>query len=135
MVPIDSAKWTGFKGCIPTDHLDMTRAGEKDAADLDIDLVPFYRQLAANVVQGLAMLASKGMLGHGTRLADLHLPIRINGDLQRKVRAKMEALQGFLERVTDYSFDLDSAVRRPSSLPATMGPVTVAPALVSPSSP
>ncbi len=27
----------------------MTRAGEKDAADLDLDLVPFYRQLAAQV--------------------------------------------------------------------------------------
>ncbi|HEY0194204.1 MAG TPA: hypothetical protein VGC42_23980, partial [Kofleriaceae bacterium] len=47
VVPIDSAMWTGFKGCIPTDHLDMTRAGEKAARDLDIDLVPFYRQLAA----------------------------------------------------------------------------------------
>ncbi|HEX4421669.1 MAG TPA: alpha/beta fold hydrolase [Kofleriaceae bacterium] len=49
VVPIDSASWTGFLGCIPTDHLDMTRAGEKDASDLDIDLVPFYRQVAARV--------------------------------------------------------------------------------------
>jgi triacylglycerol lipase len=49
VVPVDSATWTGFQGCIPTDHLDMTRAGAKDAADLDLDLVPFYRQVAARV--------------------------------------------------------------------------------------
>lgn len=49
VVPIDSAMWTGFQGCIPTDHLDMTRAGVKDAADLDLPLVPFYRQIAARV--------------------------------------------------------------------------------------
>jgi triacylglycerol lipase len=47
VVPIDSAEWTGFLGCIPTDHLDMTRAGAKDAADLDLALVPFYRRIAA----------------------------------------------------------------------------------------
>jgi triacylglycerol lipase len=49
VVPIDSAKWTGFAGCIPADHLDMTRAGAKDAADLDLALVPFYRGIAAQV--------------------------------------------------------------------------------------
>jgi triacylglycerol lipase len=49
VVPIDSATWTGSAGCIPTDHLDMTRAGAKDAADLDLSLVPFYRQIAARV--------------------------------------------------------------------------------------
>ena len=27
----------------------MTRAGDKDAADLDLPLVPFYRQIAARV--------------------------------------------------------------------------------------
>jgi triacylglycerol lipase len=47
VVPIESAMWTGFLGCIPTDHLDMTRAGVKDPADLDLPLVPFYRQVAA----------------------------------------------------------------------------------------
>ena len=50
VVPVDSAMWSGFLGCIPTDHLDMTRAGVKDAADLDLPLVPFYRQIAARVV-------------------------------------------------------------------------------------
>jgi triacylglycerol lipase len=49
VVPIDSAKWTGFLGCIPADHLDMTRAGAKAAQDLDLALVPFYRQIAARV--------------------------------------------------------------------------------------
>ena len=49
VVPIDSATWTGFLGCIPTDHLDMTRAGEKAASKLDLDLVAFYRQVAARV--------------------------------------------------------------------------------------
>jgi triacylglycerol lipase len=49
VVPIDSAKWTGFLGCIPTDHLDMTRAGEKAAADLDLDLVSFYRGIGKRV--------------------------------------------------------------------------------------
>lgn len=49
VVPIDSSKWTGFLGCLPTDHLDMTRAGAKPAAELEIDLVPFYRQIAARV--------------------------------------------------------------------------------------
>jgi triacylglycerol lipase len=52
VVPIDSATWTGFLGCIPADHLDMTRAGSKDAADLDLDLVPFYRQIAARAAAG-----------------------------------------------------------------------------------
>lgn len=49
VVPIDSATWTGFLGCIPTDHLDMTRAGAKAAADLNLALVPFFRQIAARV--------------------------------------------------------------------------------------
>jgi triacylglycerol lipase len=49
VVPIDSAKWTGFLGCIPLDHLDMTRAGAKPAEELDVELVPFYRQVAARV--------------------------------------------------------------------------------------
>ncbi len=49
VVPIDSAQWTGFLGCIPTDHLDMTRAGAKTAAKLDLALVPFYRDIAARV--------------------------------------------------------------------------------------
>jgi triacylglycerol lipase len=49
VVPVDSARWTGFLGCLPTDHLDMTRAGEKPAAELMIDLVAFYRQAAARV--------------------------------------------------------------------------------------
>jgi triacylglycerol lipase len=49
VVPIDSARWAGFLGCLPTDHLDMTRAGAKPAEDLDIDLVAFYRQAAARV--------------------------------------------------------------------------------------
>lgn len=51
VVPVDSSKWTGFLGCIPADHLDMTRAGAKDAADLDVELVPFYRQIVARVVK------------------------------------------------------------------------------------
>lgn len=49
VVPVDSAKWSGFLGCIPADHLDMTRAGAKPAEELDLPLVPFYRQLAARV--------------------------------------------------------------------------------------
>jgi len=49
VVPVESAKWTGFLGCIATDHLDMTSADAKDAADLDLPLVPFYRQIAARV--------------------------------------------------------------------------------------
>lgn len=49
VVPVESAMWTGFQGCLPTDHLDMTRAGAKDAAELDFALVPFYRQIAARV--------------------------------------------------------------------------------------
>jgi len=49
VVPIDSARWANFLGCLPTDHLDMTRAGAKPAADLEIDLVAFYRQAAARV--------------------------------------------------------------------------------------
>lgn len=51
VVPVDSARWTGFLGCIPADHLDMTRAGAKDAADLDLELVPFYKQLVARVAK------------------------------------------------------------------------------------
>jgi triacylglycerol lipase len=49
VVPIDSSMWTGYQGCIPTDHLDITRAGEKDPGDLDLPLVPFYLQIAARV--------------------------------------------------------------------------------------
>lgn len=49
VVPVDSARWTNFLGCLPTDHLDMTRAGAKPAADLKIDLIAFYRQAAARV--------------------------------------------------------------------------------------
>ena len=49
VVPIDSARWTHFLGCLPPDHLDMTRAGAKPAADLELELVPFYRQAAARV--------------------------------------------------------------------------------------
>lgn len=49
VVPVDSSKWTGFLGCIPADHLDMTRAGAKPAEDLDVPLVPFYRQIVARV--------------------------------------------------------------------------------------
>ncbi|HET9627406.1 MAG TPA: alpha/beta fold hydrolase [Kofleriaceae bacterium] len=49
VVPIDSAEWTGFLGCIPTDHLDMTRAGAKDADDLDLDLVSFFRSIGKRV--------------------------------------------------------------------------------------
>ena len=51
VVPIDSSIWTGFQGCIPTDHLDITRAGEKDPADLDLPLVPFFLKIAAQAVQ------------------------------------------------------------------------------------
>jgi triacylglycerol lipase len=47
VVPIDSARWGQFLGCLPTDHLDMTRAGTKPADELEIDLVAFYRQAAA----------------------------------------------------------------------------------------
>jgi triacylglycerol lipase len=49
VVPIESSKWTGFQGCIPTDHLDMTRAGDKDEADLDLDLVKLYTDIATLV--------------------------------------------------------------------------------------
>lgn len=49
VVPVDSARWTGFLGCLPTDHLDMTRAGAKPAGELKLDLVAFYRQAAARV--------------------------------------------------------------------------------------
>lgn len=49
VVPVDSARWTGFLGCLPTDHLDMTRAGAKPAGELDLDLVAFYRAAAARV--------------------------------------------------------------------------------------
>lgn len=51
VVPVDSARWTGFLGCLPTDHLDMTRAGEKPAEELEIDLVAFYRGVAARVAR------------------------------------------------------------------------------------
>lgn len=51
VVPVDSARWTGFLGCIPADHLDMTRAGAKDAADLDLELVPFYKRIVARVAK------------------------------------------------------------------------------------
>jgi triacylglycerol lipase len=47
VVPVDSSRWSGFQGCIPADHLDMTRAGAKAAAELDLELVPFYRQIVA----------------------------------------------------------------------------------------
>jgi triacylglycerol lipase len=46
VVPIDSSAWTGFQGCIATDHLDMTRAGAEPATDLQIDLVQLYRNAA-----------------------------------------------------------------------------------------
>jgi triacylglycerol lipase len=49
VVPIDSAIWTGFLGCIPTDHLDMTRAGEKSASKLDINLVTFFSGIGTRV--------------------------------------------------------------------------------------
>jgi hypothetical protein len=49
VVPVDSARWTGFLGCLPTDHLDMTRAGARPADELDLDLVAFYRRAAARV--------------------------------------------------------------------------------------
>jgi triacylglycerol lipase len=49
VVPVDSARWTGFLGCIPTDHLDMTGPGAVDAAELELPLVPFYRAIAARV--------------------------------------------------------------------------------------
>jgi len=49
VVPIDSARWTNFLGCLPTDHLDMTRAGAKAADELELDLIAFYRQAAARV--------------------------------------------------------------------------------------
>lgn len=51
VVPVDSARWASFLGCIPTDHLDMTRAGAKPAEELEVDLVPFYRQLVARVTR------------------------------------------------------------------------------------
>jgi triacylglycerol lipase len=51
VVPIDSSVWTGFLGCIPADHLDITRAGEKDPSDLDLPLVPFYQQIAARLAK------------------------------------------------------------------------------------
>jgi len=44
-----SSSWTGFLGCIPTDHLDIKRAGAKTADQLDVDLVMMYRKLAARV--------------------------------------------------------------------------------------
>jgi triacylglycerol lipase len=49
VVPVESSRWTGFLGCIPTDHLDITRAGAKTADNLDVDLVTMYRKLAARV--------------------------------------------------------------------------------------
>lgn len=51
VVPVDSARWTGFLGCIPTDHLDMTRAGAKPMEELEIELVPFFRQIVARVTR------------------------------------------------------------------------------------
>ena len=51
VVPVDSSHWTGFLGCIPADHLDMTRAGAKPAEELDVPLVPFFRQIAARVTR------------------------------------------------------------------------------------
>ncbi len=49
VVPVDSARWSGFLGCIPADHLDMTRAGAKPTPD--IELVPFFRSIVARVTQ------------------------------------------------------------------------------------
>ncbi|MBX3157572.1 MAG: hypothetical protein KF773_16475 [Deltaproteobacteria bacterium] len=49
IVAVASAAWTGFLGCIPTDHLDETRAAEKPAADMRVDLVKLYRDAAARV--------------------------------------------------------------------------------------
>ena len=52
VVPIDSSMWTGFAGCIATDHLDMTRAGDEAATDLQLDLVKLYSGIAASRAQG-----------------------------------------------------------------------------------
>jgi hypothetical protein len=49
VVPIDSSMWTGFAGCIPADHLDITRAGETPASQLAMPLVPFYQAIAAKL--------------------------------------------------------------------------------------
>jgi triacylglycerol lipase len=51
VVPIDSSTWTGFLGCIPADHLDITRAGETDPSELALPLVPFYQQIAARLAK------------------------------------------------------------------------------------
>lgn len=57
VVPVDSARWTGFLGCIAADHLDMTRAGAKAPEDLDVPLVPFYKQIVTRVTQAPATVA------------------------------------------------------------------------------
>jgi triacylglycerol lipase len=44
VVPVDSATWTGFAGCIPADHLDET--GTPAAIAPPLDVVAFYRDLA-----------------------------------------------------------------------------------------
>lgn len=51
VVPVESSIWGAFQGCIPTDHLDMTRAGDKDPDDLDLDLVKLYTDIAALVTK------------------------------------------------------------------------------------
>jgi triacylglycerol lipase len=45
VVPVDSADWTGFVGCIPFAHTDLTGG----SAELDGPLVPLYREIAARV--------------------------------------------------------------------------------------
>jgi len=45
VVPVDSASWTGFLGCIPFAHTDLTGG----SAALDVPLVPLYRSIAARV--------------------------------------------------------------------------------------
>jgi triacylglycerol lipase len=47
VVAVESSRWTGFLGCVPADHLDLARAGAKPAEDLDLALVPFFRQIVA----------------------------------------------------------------------------------------
>ena len=52
VVPIESSKWTGFQGCIPTDHLDMTRAGEEPSSNMKLDLVALYTKIAHQASAG-----------------------------------------------------------------------------------
>jgi triacylglycerol lipase len=47
VVPVDSATWGTFRGCIPADHLDET--GALDTGNSGIDAPTFYVELAAEL--------------------------------------------------------------------------------------